>query len=202
MQIRPVRPDELDAAADLLGRAFVGEPMLRWSHGGSDDDLAERIAAEFLLLDPFLIAHEMLWTVPDLLGVAAWIPPGDLAVQWQATSEANAEVNRGLADGGRHRDSMWEWVESRLPDEPQWFLDHVGVEPHARGQGIGRALIDFGLARADADGVTAALETGTAANVPYYERFGFVVVDEGDAPDGGPRIWFMRRAPLSPDAWA
>ena len=38
----------------------------------------------------------------------------------------------------------------------------------------------------------AFLETGNPRNVPYYERFGFRVIDEGDAPGGGPRIWFMR----------
>jgi hypothetical protein len=29
--------------------------------------------------------------------------------------------------------------------------------------------------------------------VPLYERFGFHVVEEADAPEGGPRVWFMRR---------
>jgi hypothetical protein len=39
------------------------------------------------------------------------------------------------------------------------------------------------------------LETGTPRNVPYYGRFGFRVAEEPDAPDGGPRMWFMRRDP-------
>jgi hypothetical protein len=29
----------------------------------------------------------------------------------------------------------------------------------------------------------------------YYERFGFDIVTNEDAPDGGPHIWFMRRDP-------
>ena len=39
------------------------------------------------------------------------------------------------------------------------------------------------------------LETGAPANVSLYERFGFRVMLAADAPDGGPRIWFMVRDP-------
>ncbi len=41
----------------------------------------------------------------------------------------------------------------------------------------------------------AFLSTGTRRNVDIYGRSGFRVVDEADAPGGGPRIWFMRRDP-------
>jgi hypothetical protein len=36
------------------------------------------------------------------------------------------------------------------------------------------------------------LEAGNPRNVPYYERLGFEVIAEADAPDGGVHIWFMR----------
>jgi ribosomal protein S18 acetylase RimI-like enzyme len=96
-------------------------------------------------------------------------------------------------DAGRRHKLLWDWVEQHVPDEPLWFLDHIGVEPAHQGQGIGRRLIEHGLALADADGVAAFLETSTARNVGYYERFGFRVVFDDDVPDGGPHIWFMRR---------
>ena len=44
-------------------------------------------------------------------------------------------------------------------------------------------------------GEAAFLETGNPRNVAYYERFGFRTVDDGDAPGGGPHIWFMRWEP-------
>jgi hypothetical protein len=43
-------------------------------------------------------------------------------------------------------------------------------------------------------GVGAFLSTGTPGNVPIYERCGFRVIEEADAP-GGPHIWFMRADP-------
>ena len=98
-------------------------------------------------------------------------------------------------DGGRRYDAFWEWVESKIPHEPLWHLDSVGVDRDAQGRGIGSALIDFGLARARADKAGVFLETGTPRDVPYYERFGFRVVAGADAPDGGPHNWFMRWDP-------
>jgi len=64
-----------------------------------------------------------------------------------------------------------------------------------QGRGVGSALIDFGLSRARAGAASVFLETGTARNVPLYERMGFRVVEDTDAPDGGPHMWFMRWDP-------
>jgi ribosomal protein S18 acetylase RimI-like enzyme len=50
-------------------------------------------------------------------------------------------------------------VESKLPEEPTWHLDSIGVRPEARGQGIGGALIEAGLERARSAATPAILET-------------------------------------------
>ena len=44
-------------------------------------------------------------------------------------------------------------------------------------------------------GLPLALETGGASNLALYRRFGFEVHAEGDAPGGGPHVWFLRRDP-------
>ncbi len=192
MVITQATADRGPLLAAVLARAFVTEPMLRWTMGGSDDDLAERLTVEFGPLVTGMAAHGMVWEAGDGLGLAGWVEPGRIHVLWE--SQASSELVDPLtSDGGARRSSMWAWVESHIPKEPLWFLDHLGVEPAAQGQGAGSALIRHGLARADADGVDAFLETGTAHNVGYYERFGFSVVSEGDAPGGGPHIWFLRR---------
>lgn len=68
----------------------------------------------------------------------------------------------------------------------------MAVAPAAQGQGLGRALVTHGLDQARAEGSTAFLETGTPRNVPFYQSLGFQVVDQQQAPDGGPVIWFMQ----------
>jgi GNAT superfamily N-acetyltransferase len=114
-----------------------------------------------------------------------WIPPD----RTDALEEAQLALRRVYAlseDGGRRYDSFWDWVASREPDEPLAQLDSVAVEPTAQGRGIGSALIEFGLSRARADEQGVLLETGNPRNLLLYERHGFRVVDDGDAPDGGP----------------
>jgi hypothetical protein len=64
---------------------------------------------------------------------------------------------------------------------------------------FGRAFADVALA--GADGIGAFLSTGTARNVTIYARSGFRVVEEADAPDGGPRIYFMRWDPQGSGDW-
>src|SRR4029077_13154587 len=101
---------------------------------------------------------------------------------------------RGLVpDGGARYEAMWAWLEEKMPEDPLWYLDAIAVDPPHQHAGVGTGLVHHGLALAEDDGVGAFLETSQATNVGFYERFGFRVVDEGDAPGGGPHIWFMRR---------
>ena len=88
--------------------------------------------------------------------------------------------------------TRWDWVATHEPTERAWQLDSIAVQPEFQGRGVGRALIEAGLARARADRVGAFLSTGTAANVTIYSRCGFHVYHVANPPDGGPRIWFMR----------
>ena len=72
-------------------------------------------------------------------------------------------------------------------------MPRLGVEPDRQGQGIGSALIQPVLGRADAEGLPCYLETTKERNVTFYRRHGFDVVAEGDLPDLGPPFWTMRR---------
>ena len=135
----------------------------------------------------------MVWEAGDGDGAAAWIPPGS-DVGLEEMNVATQDAIPALTDDGAVRyHAFWGWLEAHIPAEPHWMLDMVGVDPARQGRGVGSALIRHGLDLAERDGVAAFLETGNPRNVPYYERFGLRVVDEGDAPDGGPHIWFMRR---------
>jgi predicted N-acetyltransferase YhbS len=69
------------------------------------------------------------------------------------------------------------------------------VAPDCQGRGIGSALIQFGLDRARTDETPVFLETASPRNVPLYERLEFRVVEDSDAPGGGPHVWFMRWDP-------
>lgn len=183
-------PDRVPALAELLGGAFTDDPMLVWPFGAGRPDV---ITAFFRAFDERIATLGWLWEAGSGLGVAAWIPPGSDEVMM----DIDRSMRPGLsAAGGRHGE-MWEWIAGNFPDEPFWYLDHIAVDAQHRGTGLGAALIRHGLDFADRDGAPAFLETGRAGNVAYYERQGFRTMADGDAPGGGPHIWFMRYDPGS-----
>jgi ribosomal protein S18 acetylase RimI-like enzyme len=88
-------------------------------------------------------------------------------------------------------------AERAHPTEPHWYLVVLGVRPSHQGHGHGSRLVTAGLRDADRDGTAAHLETSEPANVAFYQRFGFTVVDHALplVPDGPTHI-AMRRPPV------
>jgi GNAT superfamily N-acetyltransferase len=182
-------PERLPVLTNVLGRAFANDPMIQWPLGGEGS--IETISTMFRLLYEHPIDLGMLWEGGDGSGVAVWIAPGEATLLAASDHVARERYGALMPDGGVRYQEMWDWLESAV-DEDIWYLDCIGVDPDRQRTGVGGALIRHGLGLAAADGAAAFLETAIATNIPYYERFGFHVVDEGDAPGGGPHIWFMR----------
>lgn len=193
-QVRPATPGQLSSLTRTLSRAFVTEPMMTWPIGALSDPTAA-IEASFAIWDAANIELGVVFEAGQGAGVAVWVAP-ELAGRWiELERQARPAIYQLSDDGGHRYNRMWEWVEAREPAEPAWYLDRVGVDTERRGEGLGKALVTFGLANAGRDGLPAYLETATERNVAYYVSLGFRVVDEGDAPDGGPHIWFLRWDP-------
>ena len=64
------------------------------------------------------------------------------------------------------------------PAEPYWYLALIGVEPNARGKGLGEALMRRAVARCDEEQAPAYLESSNPRNISLYERHGFEVMGE------------------------
>ncbi|MGO8872607.1 MAG: GNAT family N-acetyltransferase [Acidimicrobiales bacterium] len=191
-RVRRATPDEARPVAALLARAFADDPIGRWYL--DCDDPVVLMELEFLLAAQQLTAIGMLWVTDDLTGAAAWMEPGsrydDAAI--------DAVVLPRLAAHGGATDRLvgfWSWADDHRPALPHWYLDVIGVDPGRRGTGTGHLLLNHGLARVDQSGHACVLFTGNRAAVPWYERHGFVVTLEEQAPGGGPTVWFMERPP-------
>jgi putative acetyltransferase len=80
--------------------------------------------------------------------------------------------------------------------EPGWYgLGPVAVQPDRQGQGIGRALIEAGLARLTALGAAGCVLVGEP---DFYRRFGFRADPRLTYP-GLPPEYFLVRAIAGPD---
>jgi ribosomal protein S18 acetylase RimI-like enzyme len=196
MDVRRAEVERVPQICDTLARAFADEPLSTWPIGDVSD-LRDAVRLTFELVDQHLAQLGLLWEIGDAYGAAAWIPPSHLEDYLRVEAATRPAIAELTADGGERWGAVWDWIEAHIPDEPLWFLDHVGVAPSHQARGLGRLLVEHGLRLADADGLAVFLETATPSNVPYYHRFGFEVVAEGDAPLNGPHAWFMRRDPVA-----
>jgi GNAT superfamily N-acetyltransferase len=202
MQTRAVRFDraQLDEASQVLARAFFDDPMMVYIL----PDEKQRAS----ILPPFMRAgatialnHGEVYTTPGaLMGNACWLPPGQTEVSEERLAEAGGlEVLGSMGEEAAGRFAtlmahMGELHEKAVPPE-HWYLLILGVDPPRQGQGVGGALVEPILSRADAEGRPCYLETMKPRNVTFYRKHGFEVVVEDDTPDGGLHFWTMRRDP-------
>ncbi|MBB5152999.1 GNAT family N-acetyltransferase [Saccharopolyspora phatthalungensis] len=113
--------------------------------------------------------------------VAVWDRPGSQVVplgRRLAYLPALLSVFRWRLPEATRAIQAFNATDSHRPDEPHWHLAAIGTTPHARSRGLGRALLDSGLARADAHDTPVYLEATTHAGVTHFERFGFRVIHE------------------------
>jgi ribosomal protein S18 acetylase RimI-like enzyme len=128
--------------------------------------------------------------VDDFRGGTFRLPPGVLpdgdAIE-TLFRETVAEPTRSASI------AVVEQMEASHPKEPFWHLAFIGVDPARQGRGIGAGLLRHTLARVDAAGVQAYLESSNPANVSLYRRHGFDVTREIRV--SGSPVTLMLRAP-------
>lgn len=183
------KADEARAIA-TVALAFTNDPMMRWSF----PDPAKYMAVVPDFLRAFgggAIAQGTADVAGDFAAVALWLAPG-VEPDGEAMGrivEAHMPPEK-MEDGG----GLIEQMNRFHPHEPHWYLPLIGTDPAFQGKGFGAALMAHAIARCDARGEPAYLESSNPANVPFYQRFGFKVM--GEIQQGSsPRLIPMLRQP-------
>lgn len=151
----------------------------------------------------YCLPHGEVYTTPDLGGVACWLPPGVGTTDIRGMVRSGmvlAPLRLGPAASLRFMGiaAYMDAEREHIVPAPHWYLFAIGVEPPRQGEGIGGALLEPVLARADAIGLSCYLETQTERNVKFYEKHGFTVASVGEPR--GLRIWTMLRSPRGTQA--
>ncbi|MDO8616135.1 MAG: GNAT family N-acetyltransferase [Dehalococcoidia bacterium] len=196
-----LRTGQFGQAARLLARAFDDEPGALWLL--PSDARRRRFLRWAMARDlRYGRAYGHIYTTPVAPeGAAIWLPPeqprftvlGLLRAGYLALPlKLGLALPRFLASLG-----LLDRLHRRDMPGPHWYLAALGVDPPRQGRGLGSALIQPVLRRADAERLPCYLETGREINVTFYGKHGFEVVRTGNAPMGGPRYWTMRREPAA-----
>lgn len=196
----PLRPGQFREAARVLARAFDDEPGVLWLF----PDAGKRkrfLFWAFLRETRYARLYGEAYTTADGVGgVAMWLPPDQpffTLARFVTNGYLGLLFKMGPVPLVKFLASMNRLDSLHRRDAParHWYLATLGVDPPRQGRGVGGALIQPVLERADNEGIACYLETGKVINVRFYRKHGFEVVDEGDAPLGGPRYWTMLREP-------
>jgi GNAT superfamily N-acetyltransferase len=192
--------NQIDDSAAVLARAFFDDPMMRWVM--PDDTKRAKDFPWFFRIATVLGDRygEVYTTGATVEGNACWLPPGGTKVSMGRMARVGmlkAPFKLGFGPFMRFMKIMntFEHLHDRDAPEPHWYLMLLGVDPPRQGQGVGGALIQPILARADAGKLPCYLETQKTINVPFYQRHGFEVLVEDDIAGGGPHYWTMKRPP-------
>ena len=185
---------DIPRLATTLARAFDDDPVTLWLLPRARR--RRRMVALFNLLLRSQIGAGETYSTPDGVGVAVWAPPG----HWRFDVGLMADSIEGLRSiVGANLEraiEVYATLEGAHPtDQPHWYLATLGTHPDWQGAGIGAALMERVLSRADAESLPAYLESSKESNIAYYRRYGFEVKGELNLPNGGPTIWPMWRDP-------
>jgi ribosomal protein S18 acetylase RimI-like enzyme len=186
---------QLPAAAGVLARAFVEDPMMVYLM--PDASRRPRVLTNYfgsVLRQAGRAGVLSAVSEGDVpVGVSIVMPFGSYPLpilpqlaEWRTIVRAGARSTvrnfRDLAPIDRAR-----------PGEPFEYLMFLGSEPAQQGHGHGARLLRHFLERSEDVGRTAYLVTMLESNVEWYRHFGFEVARELRMGRRGPRAWSLAR---------
>jgi ribosomal protein S18 acetylase RimI-like enzyme len=198
LEIVRMRRDQFSAAREMLTRAFLDYRLMRYAN----PELKRRrrgVATLYGAIVRDTLRHGEVHVSAGVEGVCCWLPP-DVGLPTFAREVRSGMLGLPLGFGwaGFQRLANYDRVQRRLHERyassPHWFLAAIGVDPAHQGRGIGSALLNPILARADLQQTPCYLEAHTADNVRLYERHGFRVMEHLENPSTVP-LWAMLRPP-------
>jgi GNAT superfamily N-acetyltransferase len=178
---------------DITVGGFLADPVMRWVMP-DDATRAEIMQLAFFGLARSYLAEHCLLQIAGDGCITMWRAPTYVATHPAESSDEPADSPFPPEVGERFR-ILGELMAIAHPQERHWYLNVISTLPARQGQGLGAQALAPVLARADAEGVPAYLESSNPRNMTLYRRHGFVELEHTiDLPDG-PSLFPMWRTP-------
>ncbi len=185
-------PEDWKKLGDITAEAFAEDPINQWIFGNP-----RALKTVFSVLARAVYSkHGFCYTAGDG-GAAMW---SENALPFNPNSWDSLSFALGLAryaSKGAMKRAMaaGEAMEKHHPTEPHMYLFTIGTRKSARGQGLGKAMLEPVLSACDRDGVACYLENSNPDNHGFYRAHGFETREYFTIGDGSPKLEAMWRAP-------
>jgi GNAT superfamily N-acetyltransferase len=184
-----------DRVTEIITLAFAEDPV--WGRtlrkpGGQPEGMAD--FWRLWILGALRYPWVWLWNEGEAASV--WIPPGgtEMSVEQEDALGTLAASKLGET-GATYLARVIALFDANHPHgEAHYYLSLLATHPAHRGRGAGMALLADNLARIDAEGLPAYLESSNPANDHRYQRLAFQRIGHFTLPDDGPIVTTMWRA--------
>ena len=192
--IRKMTIDDCPAVAKAQARAFYDDPLQAWALPDPTTRMSILEQVFELLSRYSSVPRGESYTDESCSCAAFWVPPGPFELSREAAAAMMPIIDL-LGDANDRFRAAEDTMRANRPAGPHFYLQGLGTDPPRQGEGLASAAMQPVLARCDADGIPAYLESTKERNVGFYEGHGFEVVGCEPIPLDGPQLWLMWREP-------
>jgi ribosomal protein S18 acetylase RimI-like enzyme len=194
----PLDPKLKKKAAAVIAASFFDYPMFTFYF---PDPKRREVDLPWYLGNVLNCAlrYGEVYTTPELSGVLFTLPPGHTRISlWEYI--LNGFGPTPLRMGPKkypETDACEAFVgdvhEEIMNGRPHYYLWGLAIDPRQKRSGIGTALLQPVLEKADTEKMPFYLETHDERNVAYYQRFGFTLARATVIPKYGLDVYCMVR---------
>lgn len=178
-------PEEISLVGGVLEDAFTGDPISDIFYEYVKPEKRKEVARkEKEAMVKCALNNGSVYQSENFKAVAVWWAPGQnmlspynllfggiLSVMWHGGFD--------LIKGMKEWIDVAEAAKKRiLKERPHYFLLYLATGSEHQRKGYGSALLRSLLAKADAEEMPCYLEATKVSLVPYYQAFGFDMVEE------------------------
>ncbi|MFI9504215.1 GNAT family N-acetyltransferase [Nocardia sp. NPDC052566] len=197
--VRTALPIEADQVAVPLAESHFDDPgMVAFFPRPDVRPRALRLVFGLTVRDAIHYGHVYVAVMDGrVIGSAVWLPPGTFPPTGPRKLAALPGLARLFATAPSRFGTFTRFgmAAAARADKSAWFLAGLGVAPAHQGGGVGTRLLRRMLDEADFRREPCLLNTQNHANIRYYGRHGFDIVDGPWRADSGPATWTLRRVP-------
>jgi ribosomal protein S18 acetylase RimI-like enzyme len=195
-----IMPHDIERACEVAGSAFQDDPTSIFVYP-DENERKEKLMYGFRMIYMYGIKKGITYaTSSNLEGMIIWLPPDKIYIStWTMMRYGGFYTMRkvGLKLKAMKRTmAVFGYIESKhkqLVPYDHWYLQNIAVKPEEQRKGYGGQLLSAMFKKIDNEGIPIYLETNKEENLPFYQKYGFEILEHEIIPNTNVPVWCMLR---------